>query len=609
MANSVLKDGVSIDPANTIARSLMRLWFYLDSRSKKHLLVLLAFMLLSSLAEFISVGAIAPFLIAITNPDQALKSDFGRVLGEFLGLNNASAIILLLALFFGISSLVSGLLRLLVLWFSTRLSFEVGGKIGIDIYRRALYQPYSDHISENSSQLISAITLNVERIIHQVINPLLVSLSSIFLLSAVLSTLLLLEPLLTCVLVGSMGSIYFTLTLFNKRKLDLYSMFIPKKAADLVRLLQEGFGGIRDVLIDGTQDFYCKLYVDSDLALRKAQASIQFIGSCPRYLMESLGMMLIAILAYIYVGNANEVSNVIPALGLLALGIQRILPVAQQFYNAWTSLRGCQGTLVNVLLRLEKPLPPFNSLDAPKQLEFKSSFAFDSVYFRYHPLQSWVLEEINLEIPKGSKIGFIGLTGSGKTTLLDILMGLLSPTKGFLKVDGVPIDLNDRRGWQKHIAHVPQSIYLADTSILENIAFGVPRTEIDFDRVRLAAEKACIAHDIESWTLGYETFVGERGVKLSGGQRQRIGIARALYKKADVIVLDEATSALDNQTEASVMASIQTLNPEITVIIIAHRLSSLSGCDKIIELSEGRIGWVGSYNQLNIKNQQNEQGN
>jgi ATP-binding cassette subfamily B protein len=609
MNNCISKEGIPIDPASTIAHSLMRLWLYLDSRSKKHLLVLLVFMLLSSLAEFISVGAIAPFLVAITNPNQAFKSDFGRVLGEFLGLNNASAIILPLALFFGISSLVSGLLRLLVLWFSTRLSFEVGGKIGVDIYRRALYQPYSDHISENSSELISAITLNVERIIHQVINPLLVSLSSIFLLLAVLSTLLLLEPLLTCMLVGSMGSIYFMLTLFNKRKLDLYSVFIPKKAADLVRLLQEGFGGIRDVLIDGTQDFYCRLYVDSDLALRKAQASIQFIGSCPRYLMESLGMMLIAVLAYLYAGNANEVSNVIPALGLLALGIQRILPVAQQFYNAWTNLRGSQGTLVNVLSRLEKQLPPLNSLDASKPLEFKSSFAFDSVYFRYYPQQSWLLKEINLEIPKGSKIGFIGLTGSGKTTLLDILMGLLSPTKGFLKVDGVSIDLNYRRGWQKHIAHVPQSIYLADTSILENIAFGVPRIEIDIDRVRLAAEKACIAQDIESWTLGYDTFVGERGVKLSGGQRQRIGIARAFYKKADVIVLDEATSALDNQTEASVMASIQSLNPEITVIIIAHRLSSLSGCDKIIELSAGRIGWVGSYNQLNIKNQQNEQGN
>ena len=182
MANNVLKEGMPIDPKNTIAHSLMRLWFYLDSRSKKHLLVLLSLMLLSSLAEFISVGAIAPFLVAITNPNQAFKSDFGRVLGEFLGLNNASAIILPLALFFGISSLVSGLLRLLVLWFSTRLSFEVGGKIGVDIYRRALYQPYSDHISENSSELISAITLNVERIIHQVINPLLVSLSSIFLL-------------------------------------------------------------------------------------------------------------------------------------------------------------------------------------------------------------------------------------------------------------------------------------------------------------------------------------------------------------------------------------------------------------------------------------------
>jgi ATP-binding cassette subfamily B protein len=223
------------------------------------------------------------------------------------------------------------------------------------------------------------------------------------------------------------------------------------------------------------------------------------------------------------------------------------------------------------------------------------------VAFRYTSDTPWVLRGIDFDIPKGSRIGFMGTTGSGKTTLLDLVMGLLHPVTGQLEVDGVVINVKNNRAWQSHIAHVPQAIFLADATIAENIAFGVPRDQIDYDRVRQAARKARIAQDIDSWSRRYSTVVGERGVRLSGGQRQRIGIARALYKDADVIVFDEATSALDIETESAVMEAIENLGKEVTVLIVAHRLKTLRNCSRVVHLSDGRIKLVGSY--LDVVNQ------
>jgi ATP-binding cassette subfamily B protein len=220
------------------------------------------------------------------------------------------------------------------------------------------------------------------------------------------------------------------------------------------------------------------------------------------------------------------------------------------------------------------------------------------VAFRYAPEAPWVLQGVDLNIPKGSRIGFIGTTGSGKSTLLDLIMGLLHPTSGSLRIDGANITTQNYRAWQSLIAHVPQAIFLADATIAENIAFGIPPDQIDHARIRNAAQKAQIAQDIDSWSQQYNTVVGERGVRLSGGQRQRIGIARALYKQAEVIVFDEATSALDNETELAVIEAIENLGPEITVLIVAHRLTTLRSCKPIVELSDGHITRSGTYQDI-----------
>ena len=309
-------------------------------------------------------------------------------------------------------------------------------------------------------------------------------------------------------------------------------------------------------------------------------------------------MVLIAALAYSLAQQADGIARAIPVLGALALGAQRLLPMLQQAYLAWTNIRGNQTSLQDTLELLDQPLPNYANQPAAQPLPFKHSISLKRIGFRYSPQTPYILNHLNLVIAKGGRIGFVGTTGSGKSTLLDIIMGLLQPTDGMLEVDGQAVTLGNQRAWQTHVAHVPQAIFLADSSIEENIAFGVPKDQIDHQRVKLAAQQAQIADSIESWPQGYQTFVGERGIRLSGGQRQRIGIARALYKQADVIIFDEATSSLDNETEQAVMQAIDGLSKDLTLLIIAHRLTTLKNCTQIVELGGGGIKRIGSYQDI-----------
>jgi ATP-binding cassette subfamily B protein len=313
--------------------------------------------------------------------------------------------------------------------------------------------------------------------------------------------------------------------------------------------------------------------------------------------MEVLGMVLVAALAYAFSRQPGGVTLALPVLGALALGAQRMLPALQQTYNAWASMVGSNASLADTIELLEQPFPEaLRSASVP--LPLQSAIRFSSVRFRYTSSDPWVLDDFELTIRKGARVGLVGGTGSGKSTAMDLLMGLLVPTEGEVLVDGEPIRGARIRAWQKSIAHVPQNIYLADASVAENIAFGVRREDIDMQRVRRAAEQAQISDFLESMPEGYNASVGERGVRLSGGQRQRIGIARALYKQANVLVLDEATSALDNATERSVMDAIEALDRELTILLVAHRLTTVRRCDTIVELNLGRVVAQGPYDEL-----------
>jgi ATP-binding cassette subfamily B protein len=355
-----------------------------------------------------------------------------------------------------------------------------------------------------------------------------------------------------------------------------------------MKTIQESLGAIRDIILDGSHDMYIQEYVESDRNLKRIEQKTQMICQYPGYIVEACTISLFVLLACVIALRPDGITQAIPTLGGIVFGAKRLVPPLQLIYGNWTMLASQRDATFKALDILERCSEPVARQLPKEPIPFDRSIDFVDTAFRYRPETELVLCGVNLSIPRGTRLGIKGPTGSGKSTLIDILMGLLTPTSGVIEVDGVTIDESNIRRWQTRIAHVPQAIYLADITIAENIAIGIPQSEIDMARVRDCARKARIDDYIDSLNEGYKTYVGERGVRLSGGQRQRIGIARALYKQADVIVLDEATSALDNDTEAAVMDAIDSLDRGLTLIIVAHRLSTLEKCDRIIEIRNGR---------------------
>ena len=593
----VSKTDVMNEAANKI-HFIRRLWLHVSPRRRKQFALLLVLMLCASFAEIISIGAVLPFLGALTSPDHIFSHPFAQPFIEVLGLTGPEQILLPLSLAFGFAVLLAGGMRLLLLWVTTRLSFAIGADLSFSIYSRTLYQPYSVHVARNSSEVITGISSKTHNVTYNIIVPILTLISSSIMLIAILLALLSVNPVIALVSFGGFGLIYAGIIGLTRRRLLSNGERIAIESNNVIKSLQEGLGGIRDVLLDGSQAIYCRVYRNADLPLRSAQGTNIFISQSPRYGMEALGMLLIALLAYVLAQQADGLVKAIPVLGAMALGAQRLLPVLQQLYAAWSAIQGGKASLYDTLDLLEQPLPDYAHESRVEPLIFDKGIRLKQVSFRHAPDSPWVFRDIDLEIPKGSRIGFIGVTGSGKSTLLDIVMALLMPTEGSFEVDGEPIGANNHRAWQAHIAHVPQAIFLADCSIEENIAFGVSAENIDHDRVRDAALRAQIAEIIDSWPDQYETRVGERGIRLSGGQRQRIGIARALYKQADVIIFDEATSALDNETELAVMQAIDNLSKDLTILIIAHRLTTLKDCTQIIELGDGEVKRSGAYPEI-----------
>jgi ATP-binding cassette, subfamily B, bacterial PglK len=586
---------------NTSRKSLISLfkslWTHISKQRKVQFSFLLILTLVASAAEVASLGAVLPFIGILTQPDQVLESPWLEGFITFFEISSGDELILPLTIAFGSAAIIAGALRLLLLWASIRLSNATGADLSIEVYERTLYQPFRIHLERSSSEIISGITQKVSAATGVLLSVTAI-ITSIFLFGSIITTMIVVDPLVTIVAGISFGFAYACIAFFTSKRFELNSISIASQQTQVVKALQEGLGAIRDVILDATQKIYTAIYQKAILLLMKANGENRFMNQAPRYAMESLGMVLIALFVLALTNRPGGVTAALPLLGMLALGAQRLLPLMQQIYGNWSVVAGSHAALNDVIDLLEQPFPQYYFEDEPEPLEIKDSFSLHGLSFRYNESSPWVLDDISFKIMKGSRIGIIGSTGSGKSTTLDLLMGLLEPTHGELMVDDIKIDDSSIRAWRQTVAHVPQSIFLADTSIAENIAFGVVQEKINMVQVREAAKKAMIDDFIESRPYGYSEVVGERGVRLSGGQRQRIGIARALYKKANVIVFDEATSALDNETEKVVMDAIRNLEEELTLIIVAHRLSTLESCTHIIELDQGKILRIGSYDEI-----------
>jgi ATP-binding cassette, subfamily B, bacterial PglK len=533
----------------------------------------------------------------MTNPEVIFTNHYVQPFLQYFNIVSEDEMLLPFVVLFAGFAILSGAIRVTILWSIAKLSYATGADLNIDIYQKVLGQDYETHVSSSSSKLINVVITKTRLVVTGVIYPLLTVLTSIFIASVILLLLLIVDPVASLLSALVFGLTYVLIVRFTRKNLLTNSRKIAENSTKLISFVQESLGGIRDIIIDSAHNKVHKKFRDVDIELQRAEGSNLFIGQSPKYLMESIGMALIAFIAYFLSQKDGHINQFIPILGVMALSAQRLLPLLQQIYFGISSIRSVGSSLEDVLVLLRKPFSEHIFPSQYSRLDFNDNIKLKNVSFRYKGDKNNVFENINLTINQGDCVGITGDSGCGKSTLLDLIMGLLQPTHGNLIVDNKVVDSSNIYQWRANISHVPQSVFLVDDSIESNIAFFYANDEIDKDLVLKVAENAQLSDFIDRLPNRFQTSVGEMGDKLSGGQKQRIGLARAMYKNSEVYVLDESTSALDEKTEEKIIQSINSLGNEKTVIMVAHRISTLKNCNKIYKLQGNEIINLGNYNQ------------
>lgn len=584
-------DGRDAAEAPSLRAALAALRGLIGPDLRRRLLISLLLMLLAAVAEFVTIGAVLPFLALLVDPEGAADLPGVGLILDLSGGASAGELIAWSVLLLSLAAILSAAIRLVVLRYTQSLTLAMGHRLARIMVGKVLRQPYPVHLRRNPSEILAGIE-KVQVVTAALLQPLLQAVVAAVISLAILLLLVAVEPVAATAAAAVAAAGYFGISRFSRRKLRTNARVLARSQTARIRLLQEAIGGIRDILLSHSQPDFEERYRRADMDFRRAQAVNQFVGQAPRYVVEAVGIVLMGLLA-LYLGTRpGGLVTAIPVLGVIALGAQRLLPLLQQIYAGWSMATGNLQAVGDLLGLLEEPSAPETAAPAPDDIEpFRRSIEFSGVAFEYAPRRP-ALHDVGFLIPKGARLGLAGRSGSGKSTLLDLLAGLLRPTAGTIRIDGEPLDEARLPNWQAQIAVVPQEIYLADRSVSANIAFGQPSERIDMDRVRAAAARASIDDFIRSLPDGYDTEVGERGISLSGGQRQRIAIARALYRNANLLIFDEATSALDEETEAEIMGAVAGLGPEITVVLVSHRASSLRGCDLVVRLENGRIARI-----------------
>ena len=571
--------------------ALLRLWTYLSKKRKRQINIIFLVIHISALAELITIGSVIPLLTILNSPETLWDIKSFNTIFSFLGFEQSKNLLLLIVLLFCLACCISASIRIFNIWFSGRLSAAIGSDLSYLCYKNTLNQPYEVHLERNTSQVISSLISQLDITVKS-INLFLNLISGLIIYLFLIVTLFFLNWSVALFGIFFIGSAYVLIARLTKNNLTRNSEIIISSDKSRIKAVQEGLGGIRDVILGRMQDLYLELFLKSEIPLRKVYAQNNFISTFPRYGLEALILVSMTLFAYILSSEKTN-ESLIPLLGTMVLCAQRLLPSLQAVFAGWVALSSYSNSIFNVIGILNNDSAPrVFKIDKRENYEF-TNLALNLVSFKYKGNKKEVLSDINISINKGESIGIIGTTGGGKSTLMDLLMGLIKPTKGEFTINGKDLYADSKElelyRWRESISHVPQNIFLSDASIAENIAFGIPVKEIDMERVEKSANTAQISEFICKSPYGYKTFVGERGIKLSGGQRQRIGIARALYKKSKVLFLDEATSALDIDTEKKLMQSLNRLNNKITIIMIAHRLSTVKDCNRVIRIENGRI--------------------
>jgi ABC-type multidrug transport system fused ATPase/permease subunit len=568
----------------------------LNVKEKSKLSFMLLLMVVGSVFEVLSLGMVVPIIGLLTKPDYVdsvplLKNLFGDVSQERFAI---IAMSMILVVFF-----LKTLFFIWKVWIQKGFSSEVSTRVSRELYGVYLRQPYTFHLENNSSTLVRN-SLSGTTFIEGLLEPLLYLTSESFVTCGLVLTMLLIEPAGTFATLSVFAMGAWAYKRATSRRISKWGEADNSHKGSLIQQLQQGFGGIRDVKMLRRENYFIDKFTDHLNGSALVSRKFAIVQAIPRYFLELLTIVCFTVLVTVAVVFGNGLDGLMPVIGLFGVAAFRILPATYQILGNLQLIKLSRPILSNLTRDFALAVEPDESSD---RLGFEfSEVEVRTLKFSYSGTQSNALADISLAIKRGEAVGIVGPSGSGKSTLVDVLLGFLEPQGGSVIVNGINIS-SSVKWWRGKVGYVPQVIFLTDDTLKRNVAFGVPDAEIDNDSIVSAVRSAQLEEFVHSLPEGLNTMVGERGVRLSGGQRQRIGIARALYNNPEVLVLDEATSSLDTETEKGVMQAVQALQGDKTVIIVAHRLSTVEYCDRLYRLDAGRIVDEGTFDEVMNRSQ------
>jgi ABC-type multidrug transport system fused ATPase/permease subunit len=585
-------------------RALKKISQLLNKQEKMQVSLLMVGVVIRSLIEVAGVASIMPFIAVVSNPSVIDSNKYLSFIFKYFGFESHKAFLLFLGIIVFVIIILNNSLSALTEWFLIKFTWFRGHTLGKRLFAKYLSQPYTFFLNENTANLASNILNEVGNFLKGILRPLVEMIAKIVVTVFIFSLLVFLDPVLAFIVGIVLGSAYSLIFFSIRKKLARVGKERVEASRKLYLFTGEALSGIKDIRARNCESFFLDRFSEYSYMVNMNQSVQQIISQIPRFALEIIAFGGILLITLYFVGSQKETANIIPLLALYAFAGYRLMPALQGVFAGITTVRfniAIIDRLSNDLSLLNSSINQIQQWDASiEPIRIHEKIELESICFQYPGAEEDVLKDLSLKIQANTMVGFAGITGGGKTTLIDIVLGLLTPQQGQLLVDGNPITENNVRAWLRTIGYVPQQIFLSDQSIRNNIAFGLKEPQIDDKRVEEAARIAQL-HDFVMKELphGYDTLVGERGVRLSGGQRQRIGIARAIYSDPDLLILDEATSSLDNVTEARVIDAIRELSRKKTVIMIAHRLTTLVDCDVIHFIVGGKIHQSGTYHQLN----------
>lgn len=583
-----------------------RLWRLLTPQAKLQLSVVFVLMLISSGLEVLGIYLVFPILKVVMEPDQAVTGmPWLAPIQDILGTIEPNQHMLIAGAGIVVVFLIKNAVSLIVTYFQYSLVWGQRARISCELLRKYLYADYAFHLQRSSANLLRNVTQSIADLFAGVVMPILLMATEALLSLGLLGLLLWMEPELTLIAAGSMTIAVLVFDLFVRRRLRLWGNEVQESTEERLRWPAQAFAGIKEIKALGREEYFLQSFARSTYRNSVLRRKFAVLNQFPRVYLEMLVIVLLIGSLFLIIERDAGIVDLVPTMGLFGLCLLRIMPSFNRMAGQFNALRFGTAALDNIfddLISLEQDDAPVVETTV-QPLRLRETLELRNVGFSYATTTATaaVLSDINLTIRLGESVAFVGVSGAGKTTLADLLLGIFTPTTGDILVDGVSI-VGNRRAWQQSTAYIPQEVFMVEETLRGNITFGLPDSEIDEIQLAQAVEMSQLSEVVAMLPQGMDTQIGERGTRLSGGQRQRVAIARALFRDSDVLVLDEATSALDNQTEKDVSQAIEGLSGAKTVIVIAHRLSTVYKCDRIVFIKEGKIVDQGSFEEVTARN-------